>query len=167
MILNVFIIVLSLTESSAFNWDLSLTRNVASFHLLVYAKNGGRNRVAFITICIKKYNEPTVVANVKAAHLSGNSLTHPNALTRPQSPPSQMFFRHLKRGTAEQAVAVKVPFRNQFPSTRLTVPSLNDVIDGCTCRTCNEIVADDKSGWKDAVVGQSGIIDFCSAINSE
>jgi len=58
-------------------------RNVPGLHLLVYAKNGGRNRVAFITICIKKCREPTIVANVKASHLSGNASAYSNALTRP------------------------------------------------------------------------------------
>jgi len=57
-------------------------RNVSGFHLLVYAKNGCRNRVRF-TICTKKYGEPAIVASTKASQLSGNATTYLNALTRP------------------------------------------------------------------------------------
>ena len=65
------------------NQDLALMRNVSGFHLLVYAKNGGRNRVGSIAIPIKKYREPTIVANLKAPHLSGNTFAYANALARP------------------------------------------------------------------------------------
>ena len=78
-----------------------------------------------------------------------------------------MFLLHFKRGMAEQTVTVKIPFWNESPFSRLAVPSLDRVIDLSLGRTRNTIITDDDSGGQDAVVGQSGPIDFCSTFDSQ
>jgi hypothetical protein len=152
-------------DSFGVNQDLT---GCVAFQFMVHAKSGSRNRVVAITVCGKKYREPASVTNVKASHLGGDTFAHAHGLAWPQSSLNEMRFRHFKRWMAEQTGAVTVPFGNKLPSARLRVPFFNDVIDHRAAYVCPiQIVANNHSGWTNAVVGKTGVVNLCGTFNTK